>query len=230
MLMVKEEGPDAAFIQKNGKTFDVVVDEREQGHRIPARLEEYFGARVSLARLPYGSFLVEGDICIKRFTAQEFIRATIRGGIFQMAAGMNEAHERALIIIEGDLETTGYKVHPHAVKGALTSLTMRWNMPVLFARDSGETVLLLWLIGTQEAVARSAMHKRHGGSPKDPERQRLYVLQGLSDVGPALAARIMEHFGSLRAFINASVEELEEVKGIGSETAQQIHDVVAGND
>jgi DNA excision repair protein ERCC-4 len=54
----------------------------------------------------------------------------------------------------------------------------------------------------------------------------LYLLQGLPQVGPMLAKRLIEHFGSVSKIINASTEELMEVEGIGTSIAAKIRDVL----
>lgn len=57
------------------------------------------------------------------------------------------------------------------------------------------------------------MNKRDG---------RHYALQALPGIGPARAARLVEHFGSVRAAINATSEELAELNGIGKATADRM--------
>lgn len=47
-------------------------------------------------------------------------------------------------------------------------------------------------------------------------------LDGIPGVGPAFQKRLLAHFGSVRAMREASVEQLEEVKGIGSAKALRI--------
>ncbi len=48
------------------------------------------------------------------------------------------------------------------------------------------------------------------------------ALDEIPGVGPAFQKRLLAHFGSVRAMRKASVEELEEVKGIGHAKAQRI--------
>lgn len=48
------------------------------------------------------------------------------------------------------------------------------------------------------------------------------ALDGIPGVGPAFQKRLLAHFGSVRAMREASVEQLEEVRGIGSAKARRI--------
>ncbi len=45
-------------------------------------------------------------------------------------------------------------------------------------------------------------------------------------MGPARAARLLDHFGSVWKVLNASVESIAGVEGIGPETARGIQQIV----
>lgn len=45
-------------------------------------------------------------------------------------------------------------------------------------------------------------------------------------MGPAGARRLLEHFGSVSKMMQASIEELLRVEGIGKESAKKIRDVL----
>lgn len=49
------------------------------------------------------------------------------------------------------------------------------------------------------------------------------VLDDIPGIGPSFQKRLLNHFGSVRALKQASVEQLEEVHGIGRAKAQQIY-------
>ncbi|MGH7846268.1 MAG: NAD-dependent DNA ligase LigA, partial [Candidatus Binatia bacterium] len=57
---------------------------------------------------------------------------------------------------------------------------------------------------------------------KEPTLSRLLTALGIRHVGDATAKELAEHFGSLEAIMNASEEELMEVREIGPEVAKSI--------
>jgi len=59
----------------------------------------------------------------------------------------------------------------------------------------------------------------------DDERLR-FIVEGLPGVSAVLAKRLLERFGTVHALVNASREELMEVEGVGSKTAEEILRVV----
>jgi ERCC4-type nuclease len=58
-------------------------------------------------------------------------------------------------------------------------------------------------------------------------RQRLRVLLAVPGVGPHRARLFLVHFGSIEAVVLAGLEELTDIRGIGSPTAGRIREVVA---
>ncbi|WP_129861062.1 excinuclease ABC subunit UvrC [Bifidobacterium pseudolongum] len=54
------------------------------------------------------------------------------------------------------------------------------------------------------------------------------ALDDIPGIGPAYQKRLLAHFGSVRAMREASVKELEAVKGVGHAKAQRIHDALHG--
>ncbi len=51
-------------------------------------------------------------------------------------------------------------------------------------------------------------------------------MQGLPGVGPARASLLLDNFGTLKAIFNAPVKELEQIPGIGKNTAKQINRII----
>lgn len=71
-------------------------------------------------------------------------------------------------------------------------------------------------------MARKAPEEKpvaRGAAGDEGARERLAEIKG---VGPAKQDALIEHFGSLEAIRNASVEELTAVQGVGSTTAGNI--------
>ena len=70
------------------------------------------------------------------------------------------------------------------------------------------------------------MTLRAGYRPRCLSTRQLYVLQGFPGVGPYLAKRLLNHFGTVAAVLDASSEKLKGVKGVGRVTAETIREVL----
>jgi len=68
----------------------------------------------------------------------------------------------------------------------------------------------------------------HGvATPTGKRKRQLYVLQGLPGIGPERATRLLDTFGSLEEVFGAEDDDLAEVDGVGTKTAERIHHLVS---
>jgi ERCC4-type nuclease len=118
-------------------------------------------------------------------------------------------------------------VHAHALKGAMLSLAVMWRLPVIHARNPEDSLRILRLLAGQLARTNPPVLQRYDRKPKRLASRRLNMLQGLPGVGPALASRLLVHFGSVERVITADHGLLVQVRGIGPKKAQRIRNVVS---
>jgi Fanconi anemia group M protein len=64
--------------------------------------------------------------------------------------------------------------------------------------------------------------RRVRGTPGDESHRERFVIEGFPGVGPATAEDLLDHFGSVRAVVSATADELQEVGGVGPATAESI--------
>jgi ERCC4-type nuclease len=67
---------------------------------------------------------------------------------------------------------------------------------------------------------------RHGYRPKKKISRKLYILQGLPNIGPVLAVRLLQHFKSVGRVMSASVDDLVSIDGIGPVKAREIKSIL----
>ncbi|PYR28452.1 MAG: hypothetical protein DMF92_14140 [Acidobacteria bacterium] len=116
----------------------------------------------------------------------------------------------------------------HALKGAIVSLAVMWRLPVLHARDPEDALRILRFLAQQVRDSEQRILRRYDGKPKRLASRRLYMLQGLSGVGPALAQRLLIKFGSVEHVVTADEESMTQVRGIGLRKAARIRELVGG--
>jgi Fanconi anemia group M protein len=126
-----------------------------------------------------------------------------------------------LFIIEGNPFLTKHHVSREAIKGALLSISAAWQIPIVFSKDQNQTTELLIMLGNQ-MLQDKLFIIRKGNKPKKLKNQQLYFLQGIPDVGPALAHRLIVHFGSLKKIMLANEKQFLKVNGIGKTKALKI--------
>lgn len=108
------------------------------------------------------------------------------------------------------------------------SLAVMWRLPVLRARDPEDSLRILRFLAQQVGNLEQRSLRRYDRKPKRVASRKLYVLQGLSGVGPALAQRLLIRFGSVERVVTADEENLMQVRGIGLKKAARIRELVGG--
>jgi ERCC4-type nuclease len=117
-------------------------------------------------------------------------------------------------------------VHPHALKGAIVSLALMWRLPVVWTRES---LLVLRFLAQQVGEVEHDVLKRYHRKPKRLASRRVYMLQGLPRIGPALAHRLLVELGSVERVITADEATLTRVRGVGPKTASRIRQLASSS-
>lgn len=202
----------------------LVADDRERaGGEVLVALAARGDAMVEIARLDVGDYRVEHRVVVERKTAADFAASLIDGRLFRQVAALATGPERAVLVLEGrdaDWQRTG--VRPEAVQGALIAVGVFYGVAVLRSDGPEETARLLVYLGRQARRSAQGGLPRPGHRPKGKWARQLFLLQGLPGVGPERAARLLERFGSVRAIMTASADDLAAVGGIGQKTAERM--------
>ena len=202
----------------------IIVDDRERADgRVLAALGARDNVTVEIARLEVGDYRVERRVVVERKTAADFAASLIDGRLFQQAAALALAPERAVLVLEGrDQEWRDTGVRREALQGALITIGVFFGVAVLHSDAPEETARLLVYLGRQARRTAQGGLPRPGYRPKGRRARQLFLLQGLPGVGPERAARLLERFGSVQAVVTASVDDLATVDGIGEKTAAKM--------
>ena len=204
---------------------NIIVDDRETPSGI-ADLLESPGNKVIRKRLIYGDYLIDGKIVVERKTANDFIISVIDGRLFRQIRELKKIRMRVVLIIEGDPYRTNHAIDPNAVRGALISISVVWQVPVMFSSSTEDTAKQLQIVADQLKDSQNVVPLRCGYRPKRLTNKQLFILQGLPGVGAKLARRLLFHFKSVSGVFSASINEFTEVDGVGSVKAMQIRGVL----
>jgi DNA excision repair protein ERCC-4 len=163
---------------------------------------------ICLERLAVGDYLIDGGIVIERKTYADFATSLVDGRLFPQAAALARSPHRPIVLLEGPTPAQMPDVHAHALKGALLSLAVMWRLPVIHARNPEDSLRILRLLAGQLARTNPPVLQRYDRKPKRLASRKLYMLQGLPGVGPALANRLLVHFGSVERVITWQLQHL----------------------
>jgi ERCC4-type nuclease len=207
----------------------VVADDREEGSGVIEALAAIDDATVTVDRLSLGDYLVDEWLRVERKTLPDLAVSVADGRLFRQASRLASAPKRAVVLLEGTArDLADSDMRREALQGALITLTLRLDLPLLRAKDPAESARLLRYATRQRRRDRTGAVPRasSGIRPTGKRERQLYVLQGLPNVGPTRAERLLEAFGTVEAVMTASVDDLTAVEGIGPKTARSVRWVV----
>lgn len=204
----------------------ITIDDRERNSALFEWLDILAAGQWKRRRLPVGDILIasEEPVLIERKTMDDFAVSLVQGRLFLQARRMLSFYGRRFLIIEG--EAIESKIDPRALRGAEIAMVLKFALPVLRTADPRETIETSCYLARQ--LGRPYAAVRYGGyRAKSLKGRRSQLLQQLPGIGPARARSLLEHFGSIRAIINASPEELTAVKHVAAKTAKDIDDILS---
>jgi len=202
-----------------------VVDFRET----PSGIIDLMRARgidVQTKHVTCGDVILDGVVTVERKTAGDFIVSIIDGRLFRQVANLKKNCDHPVLLIEGNPFRTGLKMSRSAIRGALLNVQTVWKVPVVYSQSLEDSVELMQIMTHQFKKMATVMTLRAGYRPRRLSTRQLYVLQGFPGVGPYLAKRLLNHFGTVAAVLDASSEKLKGVKGVGRVTAETIREVL----
>jgi DNA excision repair protein ERCC-4 len=203
----------------------IVVDYRERASGLLELIREH-DVFVEVKPLPFGDYIINDSITIERKTARDFLISIIDSRLFTQLSNLRKHCPCPVVLIEGNPCKTDVDIDPAAIKGALISVETIWYVPIVFTRSKEDSVETLLMMGRQDETYMDVVPLRGGYRPKRLKSRQLYILQGLPKVGPTVAKRFLERFGSVSNAMNARVEDLMEVEGIGRITAERIRRIL----
>ncbi len=204
----------------------VLVDFRE---RDMAKLLESQGQEVILRSLEVGDYVISDRVAVERKTASDFVSSIIdpQRNLFRQIADLARAYERPVMILEGrNLYST--QMNPGSIQGAMASVAVDYGVPIIPTEDQNESAKIIAMLARRErALGREV--KMHGHkTARTLKEQQEYLISAIPSVGPAVAKKLLVHFGSIERVMTASEEELQVVDLVGPKIAQRIRELVGG--
>jgi len=203
----------------------ITIDDRETSSRVVGRLYE-LGASIALERLEVGDYAIGDRILVERKTVQDFMNTLVERDLFGQIKAMADAVLRPVLIIEGEDDLYAVRnIHPNAIRGTLAAITVDMGVALIRTRDADDTAETLYVLAQREGSERGERKIHPKKSYRSVREEQEYALAAFPNVGLKSARLLLEHFGSLKAIVDAEPEELSSVYGIGEKTARAIWDL-----
>jgi len=199
---------------------EIIADQREMNSSVVEELIRS-GIKVISAPLGQGDYKVSERVLIERKTAQDLSDSLIDGRLFEQAKRLRKSCEMPMILIEGDDIFSKRNIKKNALFGALATLGLNFNIPLMFTSSPKETAEFIEVVRAREERSGTSM-KKDLSRIEQAEDPRISILAGFPGVSGVIARRLVERFSSLEKIFNASEKELLEVDGIGPSKAREL--------
>lgn len=202
----------------------IVVDDREQRSGVVEPLLRTQQFDVSVQRLSLGDYRVDGRFLFERKTLLDLASSIISGRLFDQAQRLAEKRDIApILILEGTAKNLSESnMRWESIQGALVTISVFFGIPILRTRNFEETAKTFLYVVQQSRAFVSGGLLRSRYRPKGRQALRRYVLQSLPGVGPKRAEDLLNYFGSIESVINADMDDLTAIPGLGQQTAKKI--------
>ncbi|ADN35566.1 helicase domain protein [Methanolacinia petrolearia DSM 11571] len=203
----------------------IIADDRETSSKVLELLHTK-GASISLERLEYGDYAIGDRIIVERKTTRDFADSLIERDLLGQVKRMAEMCMKPVVIIEGEELYSQRNINPNAIRGALAAMSIGMGITIIQTKDAEDTAEMLYVLAGREESEYGPSKSPHFHKTYRSERESLeYVISSFPSIGPKNARDLLDHFGSIQDIMNANIEELKVVPGIGDKIAKSVFEL-----
>ncbi|MBN1184121.1 MAG: hypothetical protein JXB49_17640 [Bacteroidales bacterium] len=152
----------------------IVADCREATSGLPRILESH-GIHLTLGQLKTGDYIINDEIIIERKSRDDFVLSIIQGRLFAQCAKMKKSCKHLALLIEGNPYHTKHEINRQAIKGALVSVSLCWQIPIIYSTDIKDSAKMLIMAANQLLKENYAYFNKTKNS-KNQSKQAVYFL------------------------------------------------------
>lgn len=215
------------FLENKNEEIIIFVDHREQNSTVTKDLFNK-ECKIIMKQLTVGDYILSQDVVVERKTIEDFLTSIIDGRLFNQLIDLRTNYQKPLLILEGNINDifTLRNIHKNAIMGALTSIALDYQVPIINTKNSSETAEYIFVIAKREQIAKEKeVRLRMGRKGITPSEQQQFIVEGFPLVGPLLAKNLLKEFGSIKNIINASEIDLQKVENLGKKKALSLRKI-----
>jgi len=205
----------------------IFADHREKASGVIKQLLD-LGADLKLEQLGTADYILSSRVGVEFKTVEDFVNSIIDNRLMDQIREMKRNFERPIIVIEGTDDIFSVRnMHPNAIRGMISTIIVSYGIPLVYTKTQQETAGLLYVIAKREQEEGKKDFMPHSMKRvTDTKWLQEYIVSALPGIGAVLAKPLLKHFKSISKIVNASVDELKAVEGIGKIKAEEIRRIL----
>ncbi len=205
----------------------IVCDGREIRSGVPAELMRIGCQVIIIENMLVGDYIVSDRMAFESKVATDYLNDWLRTReLFGKLSDMKRVYPKSILILRGYtselFEASG--TDPAKVQACINTVA-RMGIPMVETINvSGTAQFLKWCADKEQNEDKRAIALHGKRSHLSPRGKKEYVVSSFPDcnVGRQTAIDLLIHFGTIEKVITADSKQLQEVKGIGKPTAEDI--------
>ncbi len=175
---------------------NIIVDSRE--HKLKALLDKKKDIiTYDSEQLDIADIVISEEVAIERKEGFNFVSSIMDNRLFEQLIRLKDTYQTPIIILEGlndnVFENVGMK--HSSIYGALAFISYKLGVSVIPTRNLEETAITIERIAYREQI-KNDMPLLSRKAPKGMtiDDRRIYIIEGLVDIGPKKAKLLIEKF------------------------------------
>jgi len=202
----------------------ILVDDRETSSKV-VEVMHTLGASIDIRRLPAGDYAIGDRILVERKTTRDFLDTLVDRDLLGQIRTLSSSALKPVLIIEGEDLYGVRNIHPNAIRGTLSAITIDLGVIVLVTANEEETAAMLIVIAKREYEAHGNQRPHIRKPYQAVSGQQEQVIASFPEIGLKNARLLLEHFGSVQGIVNADEQSLGDVEGVGRKRAKRIYEL-----
>lgn len=209
-------------VTSGSEGIQIIVDSRELPTAVPRELTR-LNVKITSESLEVGDYIISEDVAVERKESGDFVQSLIDGRLFTQLIALKSTYTKPVLIIEGEQIIGLRAVNPASIYGALASIAIRLQIPILWTRNAEETANMLYRLARFEQLEEKKTLRTRAPEAGGSDAETLeYILAGFPGVDTVISRALLTEFGTLEKIFNATAKELQKVKGVGPRIANRI--------
>ncbi len=196
-LPIKNKSPE--------KSVHIIVDKRE--HKLIALLDKKKDTiTYETEQLDIADIIISDEVAIERKEGFDFVSSIMDNRLFEQLLRLKDTYPTPIIVLEGLNDNVFNKVGMKisSIYGALAFVSYKLGVSVIPTRNLEDTAIVIERIAYREQV-KNDMPLLSRKAPKGMtiEDRRIYIIEGLVDIGPKKAKLLIEKFKTPSSVVKA---------------------------
>ena len=182
---------------KNNKIF-LIVDNRER-KLMKLFDEQYENIIYEAKQLDIADVVISKDVAVERKEGYDLIASIIDNRLFEQLIRLKDTYDNPILIIEGlnkkVFENIGMKIS--SVYGALAKISYKMGIAIIPTPNLEHTAVAIERLAYREQIKNGeTVFSRKAPKNMSEEDRRIYILEGLIDIGSKKAKLLIEAFNT----------------------------------